>query len=68
MDTFWKLLEQSTITSGFIAGCMIVTGCYCVICNIILPEWFSLALNMIIGFFFSDKVASARISNARKAE
>jgi len=58
MDTFWKLLEQSTITSGLIAACLVLTACYCVIAGITLPEWFSLAFGLIIGFFFSDKISS----------
>jgi len=47
MDTFWNLLEQSTITSGLIAACLVLTACYCVIAGITLPEWFSLAFGLI---------------------
>ena len=60
MDKFWKLVEKSTIFSGFVAMAMVGTGCYCVITQTPLPEYFSMALGMIVGFFFSSKMSDAQ--------
>lgn len=57
MTVFWKLLEKSTITSGLIAVLMIGTACYCVIVGRELPEFFSVALGTILGYFFSEKIS-----------
>jgi len=56
MNTFWKLVEKSTITSGIIAICLVGTACYCVIAQLSMPDYFLMALGTVIGFFFTSKV------------
>ena len=60
MSKFWELVEKSTIFSGSVALMMVGTGCYCVISGTEVPEYFSMALGMIIGFFFSSRMSDAR--------
>jgi len=59
METFWRLLKESTITSGIIAVLLVGTACYSVVAQIPLPEYFGLALGAVIGYFFSQKQADA---------
>jgi len=65
MQKFWELYEKSAVVSGFIAGAMVLTGCYSVVAGLALPEWFSLAFGIIIGFFFSDKAQKAQINSKK---
>jgi hypothetical protein len=60
METFWKLLEKSTITSGVIAVGLIGTACYCVITETPLPEYMGIAMGTVIGYFFASKQADAQ--------
>lgn len=55
MDKFWILLEKSTLVSGAIAIMMIATVCYCVVMQIPLPEYFTFAFAVVVGFFFGAK-------------
>jgi len=64
VDRFWQLLEQSTLISGVIAVGMVGTASYCVIAQIPLPEYFSIPLGVIIGYFFSEKVRDAKVRRA----
>lgn len=59
MDTFWKLMEKSVITSGIIAVTLVGTASYCVIAQIPLPDYFGIALGTCIGYFFSQKASEA---------
>jgi len=59
MNTFWRLLEESTITSGVIAVILVGTACYCVVTQTPLPEYMGLALGTVIGYFFATKQAAA---------
>ena len=61
MSMFWKLLEESTITSGVIACGLIGTACYCVITETPLPEYLGLAMGTVIGYFFASKQSDAQI-------
>jgi len=65
MAMFWKLLEQSTITSGIIALIMVGTACYALVMGIELPEFFSVALGTILGYFFSEKAGKARLAHLK---
>ena len=68
MDRFWVLLEQSTLFSGVIALSMVFTAMYCVVNQIPLPDYFSLPLGVIIGYFFSEKVRSGKEKRATARE
>jgi hypothetical protein len=57
---FWKLLEQSVLTSGLVACALIGTACYCTIAQIPLPEYLGLAIGTVIGYFFSQKASAAQ--------
>lgn len=60
MNMFWKLMEQSVITSGVIAVVLVLTACYCVITETPLPQYMGLALGTVIGYFFSQKASQAQ--------
>jgi len=64
MDKFWSLMEKSVIISGLIAVAMVATACYSVVTGGELPDYFTLALGTIIGYFFSEKVRDARVRRA----
>lgn len=59
MDRFWKMAEQSTLTSGLLAVVLVGTACYCAVMQIPLPDFLALALGTVIGFFFGGKVEKA---------
>lgn len=59
MEKFWELWEKSTIVSGLIALAMVGASIYCIVAGITLPDYFQIALGVIIGFFFSDKAKKA---------
>lgn len=63
MSKFWKLLEQSTITTGILAVTVVLTACYLAATGTPVPDWFSFALATIIGFFFGGKTQRASIDN-----
>ena len=60
MNKFWHLMEKSVIISGMIALIMVGTACYSVVVGIVLPDAFTLAFGMIIGYFFSEKVSKTQ--------
>jgi len=62
---FWTLLEQSTITSGLIALVLVGTACYLSAMGQEIPEPLTIALGVVVGFFFSDKASKANLSNAK---
>jgi len=64
MNMFWKLMEKSTITSGIIALCLVITSCYCVVAQVAMPDYFLMALGTVIGFFFTSKVKDEASSRA----
>jgi len=66
MQMFWKLLEKSVLTSGLIALVLVATACYCVVAGVEMPEFFTLALGTVIGYFFSEK--ASRTLQARNAK
>lgn len=66
MDKFWELLERSTLISGVIAVGMIGTACYCVVSRTPVPDYFTLPLGVIIGYFFSAKASNAYKNRAKR--
>jgi FtsH-binding integral membrane protein len=66
MNTFWKLVEKSTITSGLLALMLAGTACYCVISQTSMPEYFLMALGTVIGFFFTSKIKDESALKATK--
>jgi len=63
---FWKLLEQSTIVSGFIAVCVIGAVVYLSVTQQPIPELLGNACLIIVGFFFGAKSANAGYQAAIK--
>lgn len=59
METFWKLYEKSVITSSVVALLMVTAACYMAVNQITAPDHFTVALGLIIGFFFGAKQAKA---------
>lgn len=56
MNTFWNLVEKSTITSSILALVFAGTASYCAIAQVPIPDYIALALGTIVGFFFSSKL------------
>jgi len=60
METFWKLLEQSTIVSGVVTiglvGCCIYLWC----AQLPVPDLLATALTVVLGFFFGAKSQQIR--------
>lgn len=67
MEKFWQLMEKSVIISGLIALVMVGTACYGVVAGVTLPDYFTLAFGLIIGYFFSEKVAKTQATIAASA-
>jgi len=60
MAAFWRLMEQSTITSGILAVMLCGVASYCVIVGQDIPDFFAMGLGTVLGYFFSEKVRDAR--------
>lgn len=56
MNRFWDLVEKSTITSALLALMFGGTACYLAITGVEPPQFLTLALGTIVGFFFSSKL------------
>jgi len=67
VNIFMKLMERSTITSGVLAVGLVGTACYCAITQIPVPEYLSLSLGVVIGFFFSSKAKDVAAQAANKS-
>lgn len=59
-----RMLESSTLTSGILALLLVSTVCYCVVAEIEVPEYLSLALTSVLGFFFGAKTGNISKSKA----
>ena len=59
METFWRLLEKSTITSGILATMLIASVCYLAVTQQPIPDLLTVATSTLLGFFFGSKVESA---------
>ena len=60
-----RMLETSTLTSGFIAVLLVVGILYCVISGMVVPDFLSISLGTIIGFFFGSRGQDAINRNAK---
>ena len=58
---FLGLLEQSTVTSGLVAVLLVGTASYCTIIGQTVPDYFSVAIGIVIGFFFSQKAGTIQL-------
>ena len=64
MQQFWKLLEKSVIFTGLISLIVIGGAVYAALAMIPLPDWYTIALSIVLGFFFGQKAGT----NASKQE
>lgn len=55
--TVARMLESSTLTSGFIATVLIISLMFCVITQIPVPDVLTYSVSTIIGFFFGSKTS-----------
>jgi len=55
MSMFWKLLEQSTLTTGVLAVCLTVTVCIMSVMSLPVPQELMTAEYIILAFFFGAK-------------
>lgn len=55
MAQFWKLLEKSVIFTGLISLIVIGGAVYAALVGIVLPDWYTIALSLVLGFFFGQK-------------
>lgn len=56
MNRFWKLMEQSTLTSGVIGIMLCSALSYCAIAQIPVPDYLIAMFSVVITFFFTSKV------------
>lgn len=66
-NAFWTLMEKSTITSGVLAIALVGTACYCAITETPVPEYITLSLGVVVGFFFSSKAKDAQVARIHRS-
>jgi hypothetical protein len=59
MATFWRLLEESVLVSGFLALALCVTACVLWLRGVNVPNELYILLGTVVGFFFGGKVQAA---------
>lgn len=55
MAKFWELFEKSVIITGTISTLIVGGAVYMAAAQIILPDWYQVALALVLGFFFGQK-------------
>lgn len=55
MSKFWELFKQSVIITGSISLMVVGGAVYMAVAQIPLPEWYTVALSLVLGFFFGQK-------------
>ncbi len=62
-----RMLESSTLTSGFIAILLVVGVLYCIAAQIPAPDTLNFAFFTIIGYFFGSKGQDAVVRGVKAA-
>ena len=59
METFWRLLEKSTIISGVVTLGLVGTCIYLWATAQVVPDLLATALTLVLGYFFGAKATKA---------
>ena len=52
---FWELFRQSVIITGSLAVIVVLGAVIMAVQEIALPDWYSVLLTLVVGFFFGSK-------------
>jgi hypothetical protein len=55
MKQFWDLFSRSIIITGMISVMVVGGAVYMAIAQIPLPDWYTITLSIVVGFFYGQK-------------
>ncbi len=61
MHKFWTLFEKNVIISGALALALVGTVCYMAAVQVPVPEFLTIAMGTVLGYFFGAGKASAAV-------
>lgn len=64
MNNFWKLLQESTITTTVITLAVIGAFLYMVVIQAEIPMLLETATGIVLGYFFGSKTENAKVQGA----